>query len=67
MGLLPQQPAEGKQGPADEELLRFGQSPDSILLVVAGAGNAGISTVIPTVAPMFHSKEIDPPDGPPGR
>jgi hypothetical protein len=60
LGLL-QKAAEGDGGPADDEFLRFGQSPDSILLVVAGAGNAGISTVIPTVAPMFHSKEISPP------
>ncbi|MBO0714788.1 MAG: hypothetical protein J2O39_06200 [Acidimicrobiales bacterium] len=66
MGLLPQA-AQGKEGPADDELLRFGQSPDSILLVVAGAGNAGISTVIPTVAPMFHSKQIDPPARSAGR
>ena len=61
MGLLQEQAAEGDGGPADDELLRFGQSPDSILLVVAGAGNAGISTVIPTVAPMFHSKQVSPP------
>ena len=43
---------------SDDELIRFGDSPDSILLVVAGAPNAGVSTVIPTVRPMFHSKEV---------
>ena len=66
MGLLPPA-ADGKDAPADDELLRFGQSPDSILLVVAGAGNAGISTVVPTVAPMFHSRQIDPPARSAGR
>jgi hypothetical protein len=42
----------------DDEFIRFGDSPDSILLVVAGAPNAGVSTVIPTVRPMFHSLEV---------
>jgi hypothetical protein len=59
LGLL-QQAGEGETAD-DEELIRFGQSPDSVLLVVAGTGNAGISTVIPTVAPMFHTKEIGRP------
>ena len=45
-------------GGSDDEFLRFGESPDSVLLVVAGAANAGVSTVVPTVRPMFHSKEI---------
>jgi len=43
---------------SDDEFIRFGDSPDSILLVVAGAPNAGVSTVIPTVRPMFHSLEV---------
>jgi hypothetical protein len=43
---------------ADDGFVRFGESPDSVLLVVAGAANAGVSTVVPTVRPMFHSKEI---------
>jgi hypothetical protein len=45
-------------GGPDDEFLRFGDSPESVLLVVAGAGNAGVSTVVPTVRPMFHSKQI---------
>jgi hypothetical protein len=44
---------------SDEEFVRFGASPDSMLLVVAGANNAGVSTVIPTVRPLFHSQEIE--------
>jgi hypothetical protein len=44
---------------ADDEFVRFGASPDSLLLVVAGANNAGVSTVIPTVRPLFHSREIE--------
>lgn len=45
------------------ELVHFGDNPDSILLVVAGAGNAGVSTVIPAHRPMrqevaFHSARI---------
>ena len=43
---------------SDDEFLRFGDSPESVLVVVAGAGNAGVSTVVPTVRPMFHSREI---------
>ena len=43
----------------DEEFLRFGASPDSILLVVAGANNAGLSTVVPTVRALFHSQKIE--------
>jgi hypothetical protein len=30
----------------DDEFIRFGESPDSLLLIVAGARNAGVSTVI---------------------
>jgi hypothetical protein len=44
---------------ADGEFVRFGESPDSMLLVVAGANNAGVSTVIPTVRALFHSREIE--------
>ena len=47
----------------DESFVRFGESPDSILLVVAGARNAGVSTVVPTVRPLFHSQEIAAPRG----
>jgi hypothetical protein len=43
----------------DDEFLRFGDSPDSVLLVVAGANNAGVSTVIPMVRPLFHSQAIE--------
>jgi hypothetical protein len=46
---------------ADDEFLRFGESPDSILLVVAGANNAGMSTVVPMVRPLFHSREFTLP------
>jgi hypothetical protein len=44
---------------ADDEFVRFGESPDSMLLVVAGANNAGVSTVVPTVRALFHSREIE--------
>ena len=44
---------------SDDEFLRFGESPDSMLLVVAGANNAGVSTVIPTVRALFHSQAIE--------
>jgi hypothetical protein len=43
---------------ADDEFRHFGESPDSILLVVAGARNAGMTTVVPMIRPMFHSKEV---------
>jgi hypothetical protein len=43
----------------DDEFVRFGESPDSMLLVVAGANNAGVSTVIPTVRALFHSQAIE--------
>ena len=43
----------------DEEFLHFGAAPDSILLVVAGANSAGLSTVIPQVRPLFHSQAIE--------
>jgi len=43
----------------DGEFVRFGESPDSLLLLVAGANNAGVSTVIPTVRPLFHSQAIE--------
>ena len=43
----------------DDEFVRFGESPDSMLLVVAGALNAGLSTVIPTVRALFHSQTIE--------
>jgi hypothetical protein len=43
----------------DEEFLRFGESPDSMLLVVAGANNAGLSTVVPSVRALFHSQKIE--------
>ncbi|MDE3074242.1 MAG: hypothetical protein KGJ86_02335 [Chloroflexota bacterium] len=34
----------------DETFINFGPSPDGILLVVAGAKNAGVSTVVPPMA-----------------
>ena len=43
---------------AEEEFLHAGESPDAILLIVAGARNAGMTTVLPMIRPMFHSKEI---------
>jgi hypothetical protein len=43
----------------DDEFVRFGESADSMLLVVAGANNAGVSTVVPTVRALFHSREIE--------
>jgi hypothetical protein len=44
-----------------DEFIRFGASPDSILLVVAGANNAGVSTVIPMVRPIFPSQAVHMP------
>jgi hypothetical protein len=49
------------EGSSPEEFIRFGASPDSILLVVAGARSAGMSTVVPTIVPMFHSEQIPTP------
>lgn len=46
------------EGAADDGFLRFGESPDSILLVVAGAKNAGVSTVLPAVRSLATSKQI---------
>jgi hypothetical protein len=48
-------------GPASgdgDEFVRAGESPDAILLIVAGARNAGMTTVLPMIRPMFHSREI---------
>lgn len=45
-------------GASDDGFLRFGESPDSILLLVAGARNAGVSTVLPAVRPLAHTKQI---------
>jgi hypothetical protein len=36
------------------DFVRFGDSPEAIFLVVAGAANAGVSTVIPAHRPMRH-------------
>ena len=43
----------------DDEFVRFGASPDSVLLVVAGANNAGVSTVVPMVRALFHSRAVE--------
>ncbi|MBO0683090.1 MAG: hypothetical protein J2P45_08050 [Candidatus Dormibacteraeota bacterium] len=45
-------------GAQDDDFQRFGESPDSILLVVAGARNAGVSTVVPLVRLMAESKQV---------
>jgi hypothetical protein len=42
----------------DGAFVRFGDAPDGILLVVAGARNAGVSTLVPTVRPMYESREV---------
>ncbi|HLH68983.1 MAG TPA: hypothetical protein VKY90_08120 [Candidatus Dormibacteraeota bacterium] len=47
----------------DEEFLRFAESPDAILLVVAGARNAGMTTVVPMIRPLFHSQVVQDPRG----
>ncbi|HZV50859.1 MAG TPA: hypothetical protein VFD49_13960 [Candidatus Dormibacteraeota bacterium] len=52
--------ASAVAGNADE-FIRFGESPDSILLVVAGANNAGVSTVVPMVRPLFPSQVVRTP------
>jgi hypothetical protein len=52
--------ASASAGNADE-FIRFGESPDSILLVVAGANNAGVSTVVPMVRPIFPSQAVRTP------
>jgi hypothetical protein len=61
----PAQPGGGRAGePAgDDTFVHFGDGPQAVLLVVAGAGNAGVSTVIPAHRPMrqavaFHSQRI---------
>ncbi|MBO0894651.1 MAG: hypothetical protein J2O39_09755, partial [Acidimicrobiales bacterium] len=54
-------PRSSGEGSGGEEFVRFGASPESMLLVVAGARSAGVSTVVPTIAPMFHSEEIRAP------
>jgi hypothetical protein len=47
---------------SDDQFLRFAESPDAILLVVAGARNAGMTTIVPMIRPMFHSQVVqDPP------
>ncbi len=49
-------------GTPDEEFLRFAESPDAILLIVAGARNAGMTTIVPMIRPLFHSRAVqDPP------
>jgi hypothetical protein len=52
-------PLRRSSGGGADEFVRFGESPDSLLLVVAGAYNAGISTVVPTVRALFHSQAIE--------
>jgi hypothetical protein len=56
---------EGAEG---DEFIRFGDSPDSILLVVGGAHSAGVSTVVPAHRPIrhttaFHTREVALPAG----
>ncbi|MBO0887363.1 MAG: hypothetical protein J2O38_08180, partial [Acidimicrobiales bacterium] len=56
------------EGGGGDEFVRFGDSPESILLVVGGAHSAGLSTVIPAHRPIrhttaFHTKEIVTPKG----
>lgn len=56
-------PAPTGQPRRGGDFVRFGDGPDSILLVVAGAANAGVSTVVPAHRPMrhdvaFHSAKI---------
>jgi len=58
-GLIQPETGEG----SDEEFLHSGQSPDSLLLIVAGARNAGVSTVITSLSAEFFSKEIAVPVG----
>jgi hypothetical protein len=57
-------PLRGATDGGEDEFQRFGESPDSILLVVAGARNAGVSTVLPMVRPMFRSGEVRRPGSP---
>jgi hypothetical protein len=56
------------EGPEGDEFIRFGDSPDSIVLVVGGAHSAGLSTVVPAHRPIrhataFHTKEVVAPGG----
>jgi hypothetical protein len=51
-------PLAGPAGGDGDEFLRAAESPDAILLIVAGARNAGMTTVLPMIRPMFHSREI---------
>jgi hypothetical protein len=52
-------PFEGayKDG-SDDEFLRFGESPESITLIVAGAPSAGVSAVITHFSPNLNSEPI---------
>ena len=45
-----------------DEFVRFGASPESLQIVVAGANSSGISAVVTCVPPPFHSKSLAPFD-----
>jgi hypothetical protein len=47
----------------DDEFLRFGQSPDSLTLIVAGAPSAGVSAVITHFSPNRNTELIVEPGG----
>jgi hypothetical protein len=53
-------PGAYEEGP-DEEFLRFGQSPDSLTIVVAGAPSAGVSAVITHFSPNVNTERIVEP------
>jgi hypothetical protein len=53
-------PGAYSDGP-DDEFLRFGESPDSLTLIVAGAPSAGISAVITHFSPNRYTEAIAAP------
>lgn len=52
--------AETTQGP-DDTFFHFSVSPNNILVVVAGANNAGVSTVIPAFGPWSEPADVTVP------
>jgi len=53
-------PGAYADGP-DDEFLRFGESPDSLTLIVAGAPSAGVSAVITHFSPNRNTERIAEP------
>jgi hypothetical protein len=48
----PERRMPGAENMSDDAFIQFAESPDSILLVVAGANNAGVSTIVSIGNPL---------------